>query len=138
MFDGKMLRELAGIPIRRIDFAKSALALAEPDPLTLANLTTKSLTLVIGDGIRSELVRVFCHPPRRRGSKGRECWPPCGPRPRPALTGRSGDGEAMTAVIGCGMRVRPLSCREGICACPTRRSGSARRTGRNAGRRLRL
>src|SRR6266849_691644 len=47
MFDGKMLRELAGIPIRRIDLAKSALALAEPDPLTLANLTTKSLTLFI-------------------------------------------------------------------------------------------
>src|SRR5215470_20048288 len=47
MFEGKMLRELAGIPIRRIDLANSALALAEPDPLTLANLTTKSLTLLI-------------------------------------------------------------------------------------------
>src|SRR6516225_12504888 len=47
MFDGKMLRELAGIPIRRIDLANSELALAEPDPLTLANLTTKSLTLWI-------------------------------------------------------------------------------------------
>src|SRR5262250_384068 len=45
MFEGKMLRELAGMPIRRIDLANSALALAEPDPLTLANLTTKSLTL---------------------------------------------------------------------------------------------
>src|SRR5437868_14438468 len=44
MLDGKMLRELAGIPMRRIDFANSELALAEPDPLTLANLTTKSLT----------------------------------------------------------------------------------------------
>jgi hypothetical protein len=42
-----MLRELAGIPIRRIDLANNALALAEPDPLTLANLTTKSLTLSI-------------------------------------------------------------------------------------------
>ncbi len=42
-----MLRELAGIPMRRIDLANSALALAEPDPLTLANLTTKSLTLWI-------------------------------------------------------------------------------------------
>src|ERR1700724_4483255 len=47
MFDGKILRELAGIPIRRIDLANSALALADPDPLTLANLATKSLTLWI-------------------------------------------------------------------------------------------
>src|SRR5437899_7279745 len=64
MFDGKMLRELAGIPIRRIDLANSALALADPDPLTLANLTTKSLTLWITavsrfdcDAIGSELVK---------------------------------------------------------------------------------
>src|SRR5882672_10901383 len=64
MFDGKMLRELAGIPIRRIDLANSALALAEPDPLTLANLTTKSLALWIAarwrfncDAIGSELVK---------------------------------------------------------------------------------
>src|SRR5438552_565357 len=47
ILDGKMLRELAGIPIRRIDLANRELALAEPDPLTLANLTTKSLTLRI-------------------------------------------------------------------------------------------
>src|SRR6266700_1059845 len=47
MLDGKMLRELAGMPMRRTDLANSALALAEPDPLTLANLTTKSLTLFI-------------------------------------------------------------------------------------------
>src|SRR5260370_19535703 len=64
MFEGKMLRELAGIPIRRIDLANSELALAEPDPFTLANLTTKSLTLWIAaisrfdcDDIVSELVR---------------------------------------------------------------------------------
>src|ERR1700732_3496045 len=64
IFDGKILRELAGIPIRKIDLAKSALALAEPDPLTLANLTTKSLTLCIAstsrfncDAIGSEPVR---------------------------------------------------------------------------------
>src|ERR1700732_4770089 len=64
IFDGKILRELAGIPIRKIDLAKSALALAEPDPLTLANLTTKSLTLWIAstsrfdcDAIGSELVK---------------------------------------------------------------------------------
>src|SRR5215470_8856135 len=47
MFDGKMLRELAGMPMRRIDRANRPLALAEPDPFTLANLTTKSLTLWI-------------------------------------------------------------------------------------------
>ena len=46
MFDGKMLRAATGTPMRRIDLANSALALAEPEPLTLANLTTKSLTLV--------------------------------------------------------------------------------------------
>src|ERR1700730_19384696 len=63
MFDGKMFRELAGMPILRIDLANSELALAEPDPLTLANLTTKSLTLWIAaisrfdcDAIGSELV----------------------------------------------------------------------------------
>src|SRR5258705_9396061 len=64
MFDGKMLRELAGIPIRKIDLANSELALADPDPLTLANLTTKSLTLwmaatsrLVCDAIGSELVK---------------------------------------------------------------------------------
>ena len=56
MFDGKMLRELAGMPMRSIDLANSALALAEPEPLTLANLTTKSLTarwrsLLVGFGM---------------------------------------------------------------------------------------
>src|SRR5438105_14552455 len=44
MFDGKMLRGLTGTPMRRIDLAKSVFAEADPDPLTLANLTTKSLT----------------------------------------------------------------------------------------------
>ena len=39
-----MLRGVAGTPMRRTDLANSVLALAEPDPLTLANLTTKSLT----------------------------------------------------------------------------------------------
>ena len=44
MLDGKMLRGLTGTPMRRIDFANSVFAEAEPEPLTLANLTTKSLT----------------------------------------------------------------------------------------------
>src|SRR5262249_44328147 len=66
MFEGKMLRELAGMPIRRIDLANSELALAEPDPFTLANLTTKSLMLWIAGNssfgcvaIGSELVEDF-------------------------------------------------------------------------------
>ena len=44
MLDGKMLRGVAGTPMRSTALANSVLALAEPDPLTLANLTTKSLT----------------------------------------------------------------------------------------------
>src|SRR4051812_26697721 len=44
MLLGKMLRGLTGTPIRRMDFAKSVLAEAEPEPLTFANLTTESLT----------------------------------------------------------------------------------------------
>src|SRR5262249_44021864 len=44
MFDGKMLREATGTPMRSTERAKRRLALADPDPLTLANLTTKSLT----------------------------------------------------------------------------------------------
>src|SRR5918993_5586830 len=44
MLEGKMLRGLTGTPMRRIDFAKSVLAEADPEPLTFANLTTKSFT----------------------------------------------------------------------------------------------
>src|SRR5579859_2320666 len=57
MFDGKMLRGLTGTPMRRIAFANSSLAEAEPEPLTLANLTTKSLLAAIGFMRRSP------HPP---------------------------------------------------------------------------
>ena len=49
MFDGKMLRAATGTPIRRIDLANIPLALAEPEPFTLANLTTKSLVTTAGD-----------------------------------------------------------------------------------------
>ena len=41
-----MLRGATGTPMRSIDLANSSLALAEPEPLTLANLTTKSFTLL--------------------------------------------------------------------------------------------
>ena len=51
MLDGKMLREATGTPMRRIDLAKSWLALAEPEPLTFANRTTKSFVASIGCGM---------------------------------------------------------------------------------------
>ncbi len=44
MFEGKMLRGLTGTPMRNRLRANSSFAEAEPEPLTLANLTTKSLT----------------------------------------------------------------------------------------------
>src|SRR5579884_4077302 len=103
MFDGKMLREMAGTPMRRIALAKSPLALAEPEPLTLANLTTKSLTAVIAgtavivsDGIASVLFKRACA--HRRPVAGP---PPCPPPlagegfcryPLPRKRGRVGEG----------------------------------------------
>ena len=48
MFDGKMFRDAIGTPMRRMERAKIRLALAEPEPLTLANLTTKSFSAVSG------------------------------------------------------------------------------------------
>src|SRR6185503_19341035 len=48
MFDGKMLREASGTPMRRMQRANSSFAEAEPEPLTVANLTTKSLVAEIG------------------------------------------------------------------------------------------
>src|SRR5215204_5037589 len=46
MFDGKMFFGVTGMPILKIAFVKSAFALAEPVPLTLANLTTKSFIFI--------------------------------------------------------------------------------------------
>src|SRR5690349_10376714 len=43
MLDGKILRAATGTPMRRIALANRPFADAEPEPLTLANLTTKSL-----------------------------------------------------------------------------------------------
>ena len=43
MLLGKMLRGLTGTPMRMTALANSSLAEAEPEPLTLANLMTKSL-----------------------------------------------------------------------------------------------
>src|SRR5512146_1165964 len=47
MLDGKILRGETGTPMRRMERANNSLAEAEPDPLTLANLTTKLLTASI-------------------------------------------------------------------------------------------
>src|SRR5690348_10388572 len=47
ILDGKMLRGETGTPMRRIAREKSSLAEADPEPLTLANLTTKSFTASI-------------------------------------------------------------------------------------------
>ena len=65
MFDGKMLRGETGTPMRMIERANSSLALAEPEPLTLANRTTKSFTLWIGmaDVRVSHFDEVFLHVP---------------------------------------------------------------------------
>ena len=62
MFDGKMLRGDTGTPMRMTARANSSLALAEPDPLTLANRTTKSFTLWIGmlDSACVISIRYFC------------------------------------------------------------------------------
>src|SRR5262245_44084263 len=51
MLDGKMLRAPTGTPMRRMDFANSPFALAEPEPFTLANLTTKSFVAASGFGM---------------------------------------------------------------------------------------
>src|ERR1700729_3356204 len=48
MLDGNTLRGDTGTPWRRIERANISLALAEPEPLTLAKRTTKSFTLLIG------------------------------------------------------------------------------------------
>src|SRR3546814_19496524 len=77
MLDGTMLRGLTGTPMRRMALANSSLADAEPEPLTWANLTTKSLVDAIGTWVgvmrglagmtsqgRSPLQRYSCRLPR--------------------------------------------------------------------------
>jgi hypothetical protein len=44
MFEGKMLRGETGTPMRKMALANSSFADAEPEPFTLANLTTKAFT----------------------------------------------------------------------------------------------
>src|SRR3546814_7496152 len=85
MLDGKMLRGLTGTPMRRMALANSSLADAEPEPLTLANLTTKSLVDATGTWVG--FMRGLAVMPTQRPSplQRYSC-----PRPRPlAATPRS-------------------------------------------------
>src|SRR5882762_1025470 len=74
ILEGKMLRDATGTPMRRMERANISLADAEPEPLTLANFTTKSLTDFI-DGMRtpSWVLRagISACPRRRWGSARR-------------------------------------------------------------------
>src|ERR1051325_9182145 len=66
MFDGKILRVAMGTPMRRIARANNSLAEAEPEPFTLPNFTTKSLTALICLDMEARLCRVdeeFLHIP---------------------------------------------------------------------------
>ena len=52
-----MLRGAAGMPMRRMARANISLALAEPEPLTLAKRTTKSFTRLIGVAVDMNYLR---------------------------------------------------------------------------------
>src|SRR5436309_913838 len=71
MFDGKILRVAMGTPARRIQRANNSLADAEPEPFTLANLTTKSLVALMALGMATGLGGVekeFLHIPCAGGA----------------------------------------------------------------------
>src|SRR5512142_2204802 len=63
MFEGKMLRADTGTPIRSTVRAKRPLAEAEPEPLTFANLMTKSFT----PALKEAVLAMASHPSRQRG-----------------------------------------------------------------------
>src|SRR5580700_5662977 len=79
MFDGKMFRELAGTPIRRIDLANSPFALADPEPLTLVIAETVGAPTCVSDAIGSALSPRIRHYRESTKLSGR------GMRGRPAL-----------------------------------------------------
>src|SRR3979411_2752671 len=71
MFEGKIFRAATGTPIRRMARANNSFAEAEPEPFTLANLTTKSFVALIGLDMTTCLRRIdeeFLHVPRPRGA----------------------------------------------------------------------
>src|SRR5476651_2811368 len=78
MLDGKILRGATGIPMRITPRANISLALAEPEPLTLAKRTTKSFTRLIGVAVgmnslrRSYRAKISACPRRRSGSVRRK------------------------------------------------------------------
>jgi hypothetical protein len=51
MLEGKIFLGVTGIPILKIAFVNKKLALAEPVPLTFANLITKSLIFLVFNDI---------------------------------------------------------------------------------------
>ena len=57
MLDGKILRGATGMPMRITARANISLALAEPEPLTLAKRTTKSFTRLIGVTVGMKVLR---------------------------------------------------------------------------------
>src|SRR6187402_3662790 len=129
-----MLRGETGTPIRRMARANSSLADADPEPLTLANLMTKSLTAWMRE------VRVAEAAAARSGASMDAPWalravPPSGSEPS---FGRPGGRFMPLPSASAGNRVPPASYRAETFAYPTRRSGSVRHTGRNADTRLRL
>src|SRR5690606_31536026 len=77
MLDGKMLRGPTGTPMRRMALANSSLADAEPEPLTLANLTTKAL--VDWSGAWAGVMSIS---PARADARAPPILPPSFPRSR--------------------------------------------------------
>src|SRR5258708_27832089 len=66
MFEGNMLRVATGTPMRRMERANNSFAEAEPEPFTLANLTTKSFVALIGLDMAARLRGIeekFLHVP---------------------------------------------------------------------------
>src|SRR4051794_26684474 len=94
MFEGKMLREAIGTPMRMKERAKSRFAEADPDPFTFANLTTKSFVR----GGRGGIGRSLPPPPGGRGA---------GVGPGRRRTKRNGPGA--TVPEGACPYPRPLS-----------------------------
>src|ERR1700742_2949041 len=62
MFEGKESFPLTGMPLRKIDFISSELALAEPVPFTVAILMTKSLMRAALDGAITSSLRYLPDP----------------------------------------------------------------------------
>src|SRR6478735_9469173 len=83
MLLGKMLRGLTGTPMRRMALANSSFAEAEPEPLTLANLMTKSLTASICLMEQPPCCALRCEPPSERPGGGSCSHPPLGACLRP-------------------------------------------------------